>query len=357
MVHSGIDIARDANDRQLAAGRFNQATLVVERLYRALKAGERVWGTSQLSGLPNIRMNNDRTINAAANWSTNSLYINRGLFDLVEKVGTKGEDVLAATLAHELGHIFYHHPGYGSGQGVKGLFDELRGVTALDRIQEKEADFLGLRLTCQAGFDPQGMLILMKTFAAMDNGAGSFARNHPSGAERFNYLLEEAMKCQTLQSEKRPSSRPNDVQQVSTQNAPVSSRPDLTTGGEPLWKLAQNPNSHWKFKFGESFLYGERLMPDERRQRGEFDNVDVKKQGSIFVGTQHMRVALKIKDDSRQGFHYKSCQWDFAVELTEVSRERLEGRWEGYSKDSKINPLTCVRSGERIWEDVAWILE
>jgi len=35
-------------------------------------------------------------------------------------------------------------------------------VTALDRVQETEADILGIRVACQAGFDPQGMLILMR---------------------------------------------------------------------------------------------------------------------------------------------------------------------------------------------------
>ncbi len=114
-------------------------------------------------------MNNDASINAAANWTTNTIEVNKGLFRLTDAVGQKGEDVLAATLSHELSHIFYRHPGYGSAsQGLKGFFDELRGVTALDRIQEAEADVLGIRVACQAGFDPQGMLILMRVFGVLD---------------------------------------------------------------------------------------------------------------------------------------------------------------------------------------------
>jgi predicted Zn-dependent protease len=71
---------------------------------------------------------------------------------------------------------------------MKGLFDELRGITALDRVQEKEADILGIRVACQAGFDPQGMLILMRVFAQLDSSASSFMKNHPAAAERYNYL-------------------------------------------------------------------------------------------------------------------------------------------------------------------------
>ncbi len=63
--------------------------------------------------------------------------MNRGLFWLTDRAGEKGEDVLAAALAHEMSHIFYRHPGYGSsGQGLKGLFDEL------DRVQERKPTFL-----------------------------------------------------------------------------------------------------------------------------------------------------------------------------------------------------------------------
>ena len=124
-----------------------------------------------------------------------------------------------------------------------------------------------------------------------------------------------------------------------------------------MWNLAQNPNSRWTFKIGDQFVYGEHAFPEERRNLGDFDTVDVKKQGDGFAGTQRMRLTFKIKDASPQGFHYKACQWNFAVELTSVTDDRIEGRWEGYPPDSKVNPFTCERSGERSWEDVAWVRE
>ncbi len=353
LVHSGVDAGRNEADEEEAVAHFTRASQIMQRLYAALKANERVWGTSQLTGVPEVRLLNESSINATANWTTNNISVNRGLSRLTEKAMEKGEDVLAATLAHELGHIFYRHPGYGSGPGVKGLFDELRGVTALDRVQEKEADILGIRVACQAGFDPQGMLILMRLFAQLDGSSSSFMKNHPSGEERYHYLQGEASRCVSLQSRQRPETHEKPV--------PVTQPRKTSTAVEPLgesiWKPTQNPNSRWKFKIGDQFLYGEHSYAEERRKLGDFDTVDVKKQGEGFIGTQRVRATFKIKDTSPQGFRYKTCLWTFAVELTSATDDRIDGRWEGYPPGSKVNPLTCERSGQRIWEDVAWVRE
>lgn len=200
LVHWGVDAERNAADRAAAIANRAQATRVLDRLYAALKADERVLGTTQLSAVPTVQLSDDDSINAWANWSTNTITLNRGVFRLVERAGDKGEDVLPATLAHELAHIFYRHPGYGaSTQGPTGLFDELIGVTALDRVQEKEADVLGIRVACQAGFNPQGMLILMRVFEQIDPRASSFMQNHPTALERLQYLQTEAQRCSSLQ--------------------------------------------------------------------------------------------------------------------------------------------------------------
>jgi hypothetical protein len=353
LVHWGVNAEQNEADKEEAITHYREASSVMQRLYTALKSDERVWGTTQLFAVPAIRLSNESSINAAANWTTNSIQVNRGLFRLTDSAGDKGEDVLAATLAHEMSHIFYRHPRYGSsGQGVQGLFDELRGITALDRIQEKEADVLGIQVACQAGFDPQGMLILMRVFAQLDSSASSFMKDHPAAVERYSYLRGEAAKCQGVQSRERPA------QEAPVASPTASSSPaSRSSGGEAMWKLTQNPNSRWTFKVGDQFLYGEHAYPEERRKLGDFDTVDVKKQGDGFAGTQRMRLTFKIKDASPQGFRYKACQWSFAVELTSVTDDRIEGRWEGYPPDSQVNPLTCERSGERSWEDVAWVRE
>jgi hypothetical protein len=402
LVHWGVDSERNETDREEAIAHYNIAAGAIRRLYAALKADERVWGTSQLFAMPTIKINNDASINAFANQETNTIQVNKGLFRVVDRLGEKGEDVLAAALSHEMSHIFYRHPRYGStGLGVKGLFDELRGVTALDRIQEQEADILGIRVACQAGYDAQGMLILVRVFAQLDNSANSFMKNHPSGIERYNYLLAEAANCRSFEAQPRstthrtspgsvmdssealqstfgtllvnamlnaPGSTSLDRSMLSTQPPNASpvhaarSAPDQTAdsmGDLPMWKLTQDPNSRWNFRISDKFLYAERVVLENRRKLGDFDNVDVKKQGDGdgYVGTQRRRIVFRIADNSPQGFHYNACRWDFAVQLTSVTDARIEGRWEGYPRGSNINPTTCERSGERVWEDVAWIRE
>jgi hypothetical protein len=102
-------------------------------------------------------------------------------------------------------------------------------------------------------------------------------------------------------------------------------------------------------------MFGERLMLEQEREAGDFDTIDVKKQGDRFVGTQHVRMTLRIPDSSPQGSRTKACQWEFAVELTSVSEDRIEGRWEGYPSEAKVDPATCTWTTPRIWEDTAWV--
>ena len=202
LVHWGVDVERNEANREEDMAHYRQAFGIIQRLYSALKADESVLGTTQLGAMPSIRLSNDASINAVANWATNSIRVNKGLFSLTDRAEDKGDDVLAAVLAHELSHIFYRHPGYGSSsQGVKGLFDELRGVTALDRVQEREADVLGIRVACQAGFDPEGMLTFMSVLAQIDPRAKSFMTNHPSAIERRNYLQGEVANCRSPQQQ------------------------------------------------------------------------------------------------------------------------------------------------------------
>lgn len=230
IVAWAVDSERNAADAKKDAAERTVASVIIQKLYTTLKADEQALGTNQLSGVPVIEIVKDRSPNASAGWTVDGstgIRVTTGLFDLAGRYGndgdTKATDVLANVLAHELSHIFYRHPGYGSsGQGVKGLFDELLGVTALDRVQEREADVLGIRVACQAGFNPNGMLTYMEAAAGTDAGVGSFMRNHPSALQRLNYLRIEATKCQNLQSEHRRTGAPN-ATAATTQEIPANS--------------------------------------------------------------------------------------------------------------------------------------
>ncbi len=249
-----------------------------------------------------------------------------------------GEDVLSFVLAHELGHIFYRHPGYGSAtQGVKGIFDELRGVTALDRVQEQEADLLGIRVACQAGFDPNGALILMDKFAEQDPTANSFMKNHPAAIERRNYLVGEVRRC--LVSQSRISTAPT------TEVQPIP--------GKSIWHISETPGVKWEFEIGKGYIFGTRVLAS-RLYTGDYDLVDLKStQGDSYIGVQRESTTFF---PASQGGSAKVCQWEFAVEVT-MTGNLIEGRWEGYPTGSRIDATTCQRTGERTWQSVAWVAE
>lgn len=355
LAHWGLDQERNLSDQQEYQSRLQQSQRILSKLYSTLKANERNWATTQVTVQPRIALVNDGSINATANWGENTIRVNRGFFGLVDRAGDQGEPVLAAVLAHELGHIFYRHPGYGTGVGLKGFFDELRGVSELDRVQEREADLFAIRLACQAGFDPTGVLVLMRTFAEMERGAGSFMKTHPSGVERYNYLQGQVAECRAWQhAQSQQMTSANDTG-IMVSSANVDERVSADSNDPAIWRAVRNPNVRWKFKMGGAYLFGERVLSDQERNAGDFDTVDVKKQGEKFVGRQHVRITYRMPDSSPQGFRLKACQWEFGVELTEVSDDRIEGRWEGYPSDAKVNPATCTWTSSRIWEENAWI--
>lgn len=61
-----------------------------------------------------------------------------------------------------------------------------------------------------------------------------------------------------------------------------------------MWKLTHNPNSAWELKIAAEFLYAEAAFTEERRKVGDFDTVDVKKQGSSCAG--YAEVAPQLQD-------------------------------------------------------------
>jgi hypothetical protein len=367
LVHWGVNVEENAVERAEAQDRYQRTVEIVGKLYDALKANERVWGTHQMFARPRVQLVNERTINAAA-IPDNTIRVNTGLYDFADSLGDKRDDVLAAVMAHELSHLFYRHPGYGTGQGLLGIFDELRGVSALDRVQEQEADVLGVRLACQAGFDPEGSMILMRKFAERDPSASNFMRTHPTAIARQLYLQGEVAKCHEFQARARQAEGEAPARAVGTTSQANETSPAMATTtttqpssannsrGTTLWKLAQSPNDRWKFIIDDQFLYGERVMPTDRAGVGDFDTVDAKRQGDRYVGTQRVRYTFKVQDYSApEAYRLKACRWDFAVELISVTPNRIEGRWEGYPPNSRPDANRCTISGSRVWEDVTWI--
>jgi Zn-dependent protease with chaperone function len=154
---------------------------------------------------------NARDINAFA-LPGGPMYVNRGM---IEAASTEGE--MAGVMAHELSHVALRH---GTAQATKaqkyGLLAGILGVggailggpigTAaqvgaqgvgvyflkFSREYETEADLLGARIMANAGYDPRDLARMFQKIEAQGGGGGGFLSDHPSPANRYARINQEA---------------------------------------------------------------------------------------------------------------------------------------------------------------------
>lgn len=128
----------------------------------------------------------------------------------------RNPDQLAAVIGHELGHTLAHHANerlsqqfavqgglmlLGATLGDPGAADSRQLMQALglgaqlgillpySRLQESEADRIGLDLMARAGFDPRQSLELWRNMAREAGPTPpEFLSTHPAGATRMNEL-------------------------------------------------------------------------------------------------------------------------------------------------------------------------
>jgi len=138
------------------------------------------------------------------------IYLTQGLLFRLSN-----EAQLAGVLGHEAGHIAERHSAEQIGRAqtsqglstvvgvVGGLFgygwagDVTSAVAGLSmmsysRDQEREADMLGLRYMTEAGYNPQGLVQLMKILksASGEKNPPEFLSTHPNPGNRLEYLTE-----------------------------------------------------------------------------------------------------------------------------------------------------------------------
>src|SRR6266567_2354682 len=139
------------------------------------------------------------------------MYVNRGM---IEAARTEGE--MAGVMAHELSHVALRHgtaqatkaQKYAVGAGVAGILGTiLTGSTAagqlaqlpigayflkFSREYETEADLLGARIMANAGYDPHDLANVFQTLERQGGGGGGFLSDHPSPANRYARINQEA---------------------------------------------------------------------------------------------------------------------------------------------------------------------
>lgn len=144
------------------------------------------------------------------------------------------QDQLAAVVGHEVGHVLARHgnervsqqfaaqqgmalldgwmatKNAGSRQtvmGLLGLGTQVGVLMPFSRIQESEADRIGLHLMAMAGFDPRASVMLWQN---MGKGGGSppeFLSTHPSHDTRIQDLEEGMASAVTRYEEARAAGR------------------------------------------------------------------------------------------------------------------------------------------------------
>lgn len=158
-----------------------------------------------------VAMLNSREINAFAT-SGGHIFITRGLVSTA-----KSEDALAGVIAHEVAHIQLQHSIKSiknsrfaqavsvtgkstvdvatglTGVNINALMDESIGdivQTLLDngysQSQELDADNTAMRLMAWAGYNPSGLIDMLKSLNAAQKPGEGFGKTHPSPSTRIS---------------------------------------------------------------------------------------------------------------------------------------------------------------------------
>jgi len=151
--------------------------------------------------------------------------VNTGLLKVAEN-----QHQLATVIGHEVAHVQAHHsnervsqkfavdqgmsllnaiasPQTGTGQALMGLLGvgaEYGILLPFSRVQESEADVLGLELMARAGFDPRESVKLWINMSRTNSGQPpEFLSTHPSDSSRISGLNARIPSALNLQSRAR----------------------------------------------------------------------------------------------------------------------------------------------------------
>lgn len=156
--------------------------------------------------------------------------VHTGLLDVA-----RNQDQLATVIGHEIGHVLSRHgaervsqqfaasaalqavsayAGEESSNSSKlamamlGLGTQVGVLLPFSRIQESEADVIGLDLMARAGFDPRQSVALWQNMAAQGGGRPpEFLSTHPAPGSRIQELRDRMP--QAMETYRNASGRPN----------------------------------------------------------------------------------------------------------------------------------------------------
>ena len=189
--------------REKYAGRFLPADSPEVRRVRDVT--ERLVRASQIEPLQremNLRVRNyvfEWEANVVRDREINAFCLPAGkIFVLTGILGVTGEDddFLATVLAHEMAHALAHHASERVAREQTSS-NVLRNLY-YDRIQEAEADHIGVFLMALAGYDPNRAVAFWQRMSQAGAGRGvpEFLSDHPSDETRIHNLQEWAPRAQ-----------------------------------------------------------------------------------------------------------------------------------------------------------------
>jgi predicted Zn-dependent protease len=159
-----------------------------------------------------VLLDDPKTVNAFA-LPGGQIFITRGLFSKL-----RDEAEVAGVLGHEIGHVINRHTAQQMAKGrLGGMLATAVGVGASDdrgsgrnaemaaamvnqmmqlkygRNDESEADHVGLKYMAQSGYDPRGMLDVMKVLSDVSKGQRQpeFLASHPLPETRLIAIRDE----------------------------------------------------------------------------------------------------------------------------------------------------------------------
>jgi len=167
-------------------------------------------------------------INAFAT-SGGHIFVTRGLIS-----AAKSEDALAGVIAHEVAHIQLKHSikaiknsritqailvtgtsaaGAAAGMDVKQLTDVMNESVGeivqtlvnngYSQTQEFEADNTAMSLMASAGYNPPGLIEMLKSLNSVQKAGSGFGKTHPSPAQRITNAEKSVGKYRTTNASAR----------------------------------------------------------------------------------------------------------------------------------------------------------
>ena len=241
----------------------------------------------QIKDNPKIYLLRDDSVNACC-LPDGTIFVNTGTLSMI-----KNDDLLAAILAHELGHAAAQHGNEGFSRVLKILavgvvveesmakfvreLDNNEGVFIVryiyglgasaaydrprDRRAEYEADRLGTRYLARAGYNPEAMLQLFEWFASINpEGDRSFKdlfRTHPYHIERADNIRKVLQEDDLYEMPKNPlveiaTNYTNAVSVSTNLIGKVKNIPNPNISTNILKRLPKLPFGKSKAKEGES---------------------------------------------------------------------------------------------------------